>query len=243
MSIKLITELYESRSIDAKLQRVLLCLCDNANDDGVCWPSIGRIAWKLECSEDTVQRAIKNLKALGVVTVIPREGHSNVYRVDLSVLPEKDPYQPSGQTPPQNATPPQNDPHRGMQNAGDTPPQNATQNRQENLQPEPSIVVATKTKRASRIEEPFGIDDATMNWAFSEGFTFQDVAREKDKFVDYHAAKGSTFVDWQRAFKNWLRNSRQFGQRGRATQHPAYYRPNGGLTAEGMAAKARGEIQ
>ena len=26
-------------------------------------------------------------------------------------------------------------------------------------------------------------------------------------------------------------------------QHPNYYKPNGGLTAEGMAAKARGEIQ
>lgn len=108
---------------------------------------------------------------------------------------------------------------------------------------ERSIVPKQKAKRASRIEEPFGIDDATINWAFSEGFTFSDIAREKDKFVDYHASKGSTFVDWQRAFKNWLRNSRQFGQRTTPRTKSNFYKPNGGLTAEGMAAKARGEIQ
>ena len=147
MSIELITELYNRRSVDAKLQRVLLCLCDAANDSGVCWPSIGRIAWKLECSDATVQRAIRDLKDMQVVTVSTRDGHSNVYRVDLSKLPKKEPYQAPISTPLQNDTPLQTDTPRGLQtdtptplqNEGGGPLQNDTHNRKGNHKNEPSI--------------------------------------------------------------------------------------------------------
>jgi len=35
---------------------------------------------------------------------------------------------------------------------------------------------------------------------------------ESEKFQDYHRAKGSTFVDWDAAFRNWCRNAEKFRQ-------------------------------
>jgi hypothetical protein len=35
-----------------------------------------------------------------------------------------------------------------------------------------------------------------------------DVQVEFEKFRDYHLAKGSKFVDWDRAFHTWLNNAR-----------------------------------
>jgi hypothetical protein len=37
-----------------------------------------------------------------------------------------------------------------------------------------------------------------------------DLEREASRFRDHHAAKGSTFVDWNAAFRNWLRNAGEF---------------------------------
>lgn len=37
-----------------------------------------------------------------------------------------------------------------------------------------------------------------------------DLNTERDSFVDYHAANGSTFVDWDAAFSTWLRNAVKF---------------------------------
>lgn len=47
-----------------------------------------------------------------------------------------------------------------------------------------------------------------------------DVAAQAEHFRDHHAAKGSTFADWDAAFRTWLGNALRFGPRslGRTTQ-------------------------
>lgn len=37
-----------------------------------------------------------------------------------------------------------------------------------------------------------------------------DCAAEAERFRDYHAAKGSTFADWDAAFRTWLGNAQRF---------------------------------
>lgn len=61
---------------------------------------------------------------------------------------------------------------------------------------------------------------------FPDGFTFDARAealakswglnphKELAAFRDHHTAKGSIFKDWQAAYRNWLRNSVKFSQRG-----------------------------
>jgi hypothetical protein len=60
---------------------VLLALADNANDDGVCWPSVQTIARKTCTSEREVQRALADLEKMGQITRNYRTGRSVVYQV------------------------------------------------------------------------------------------------------------------------------------------------------------------
>lgn len=60
---------------------VLLSLADNANDSGVCWPSIQNIACRCSLDERSIYRAIGVLEEAGHLSSQPRPGKSTVYRV------------------------------------------------------------------------------------------------------------------------------------------------------------------
>lgn len=60
---------------------VLISLADNANDDGVCWPSVPNIASRTCLSERAVQNAIKWLIEAGILGAQERVGRSTVYTV------------------------------------------------------------------------------------------------------------------------------------------------------------------
>jgi len=68
MSIKLMSAAWDL-DIPSTEKMVLLCLCDFANDDGVCWPSIASIMRKTSKSERTVQAAMKWLKDNGYFAI------------------------------------------------------------------------------------------------------------------------------------------------------------------------------
>ena len=61
---------------------VLLSLCDNANDQGGCYPSIPMIAKRCSMSERTVQGHIQDLKKAGILTVLERYGRSSIYTIN-----------------------------------------------------------------------------------------------------------------------------------------------------------------
>ncbi len=77
---------------------VLLALADHVNvddDTNVCWPSVRLLARKTGSSRSTVQRAIRELRALGLVRVVRRyranrSQSSNGYRVMLSELQRRE---------------------------------------------------------------------------------------------------------------------------------------------------------
>jgi len=60
---------------------VLISLADQANDDGICWPSVSTMAERTCLDERTVQRAIQDLQAEGHLTVQMRSGRSTIYRL------------------------------------------------------------------------------------------------------------------------------------------------------------------
>ena len=60
---------------------VLLALSDNANDEGVCWPSIRTICRKTSLTERTVQKCISRLGEKGLLSVQERYGRSNVFHL------------------------------------------------------------------------------------------------------------------------------------------------------------------
>ena len=61
---------------------VLVSLCDNANDQGECFPSISTIAERCSMGERTVQGHVHDLIKAGILLVQERAGRSNVYTID-----------------------------------------------------------------------------------------------------------------------------------------------------------------
>ena len=86
---------------------VLVSLCDNANDQGECFPSISTIAERCSMGERTVQGHVHDLIKAGILLVQERAGRSNVYTIDprrfrapLAAAPPADPPPRHTRTPP-----------------------------------------------------------------------------------------------------------------------------------------------
>lgn len=99
MSGKLMGQLYEVVLVKPA-RDVALAMADHAHEDGTgVFPSIGRLAWKLDLNRRTVQRHVRALERLGVLEKVrdatryqPAE-----YRIDLSQLDPKPEYEPPSQ--------------------------------------------------------------------------------------------------------------------------------------------------
>lgn len=60
---------------------VLLSLCDNANEQGECFPSVSMIAKRCSMGERTVQAHIQSLTQMGFVSRNERNGRSTIYQL------------------------------------------------------------------------------------------------------------------------------------------------------------------
>ena len=96
MSIYLMTEAFKT-PLPTTQKFVFVALCDNASDEGECYPSVSTLCKKTSLSERAVQGAIKRLVEMGYMSVKMRNGHSTIYRIspvsewpDLSTAPAPD---------------------------------------------------------------------------------------------------------------------------------------------------------
>lgn len=78
---------WELEELPLRESMVLLILCDQANDAGLCWPSQETIARKARLSERSVQRAVAVLKKADLIEVRIRATtagrKSSMYRVNV----------------------------------------------------------------------------------------------------------------------------------------------------------------
>lgn len=89
MSIKIMTWVWEHSQSGGNSRLVLLSMADNANDTGLCWPSLDGIATRARVSVDTVRRAIRHLVDLGEL-VIEEQGsgrRNSHYRIICPTTP------------------------------------------------------------------------------------------------------------------------------------------------------------
>jgi len=50
-----------------------------------------------------------------------------------------------------------------------------------------------------------------------------DASQELTAFRDHHSAKGTRFVDWNAAFRTWLRNAVKFNRGGGRAPAPSFF--------------------
>jgi len=91
VSIYVMNAVWEGFNEGGNLKLALLCLADYADDKGVAWPSMSKIARHLACSESQARRTVHRLVNIGCVEVIGNAfggdpGSSRRYRIKLDRL-------------------------------------------------------------------------------------------------------------------------------------------------------------
>lgn len=69
--------------------------------------------------------------------------------------------------------------------------------------------INNKQKNASQLPDDFTLNETSNEYANARGV---NITSELDGFRNYHTAKGSTFKDWQAAWRTWCDNSVKFGR-------------------------------
>ncbi len=67
MSIKYMTKVWQLQELEPNQKLVFLAICDNANDEGICYPSIDTIQAKTSISRPTVIKVINKLVELNLL--------------------------------------------------------------------------------------------------------------------------------------------------------------------------------
>ncbi|OYD05784.1 helix-turn-helix domain-containing protein [Rhizobium sp. N4311] len=88
MSIKVMSIVWSRAPVQSGDLLMLLALADNADDNGVAFPSVTYLASKARMSQRNVQRCLRSLEGAGYIQIIERGGPSgsNKYRVNLKLL-------------------------------------------------------------------------------------------------------------------------------------------------------------
>lgn len=107
MSTIVMTACWPLQGMSPAQKSVLISLADNANDDGVCWPSVAKISERTCLSERAVRNALRWLEEVKALTAHQRTGRStwyvvspNSYYPGTSCPPAPDAPQPRQDMPP-----------------------------------------------------------------------------------------------------------------------------------------------
>lgn len=124
MSTIIMAQCWTLDGMSAPQKAVLISLADQANDDGVCWPSVGTIARRTSLSQRAVQEALSWLQTTGAVFREYKPNSSTVYKVTpSSYSPAKAPKKRGRATGAAGAPPADGAPHaQGAPLADGAPP-------------------------------------------------------------------------------------------------------------------------
>lgn len=130
MSTVIMSACWPLQGMTATQKAVLISLADNANDEGVCWPSVSNISLRTCLSERAVQGAIKWLCSVGALATSDRTGRSTVYTVTPEAYAPPQQLHPRTKcTPAADAGTPPQDMHPTPADGAPHPRSSCTQNR------------------------------------------------------------------------------------------------------------------
>lgn len=91
MSVRTITRVWDHSKQSSTDLLLLLAIADHADDDGVCWPGIARLAQKTRTSERQTIRNIEKLAKSGEVFLSRQcgRGNSNLYFITVGLTPDE----------------------------------------------------------------------------------------------------------------------------------------------------------
>ncbi len=86
MSIRLMSAIFESKTLGPTERLIMLALADHADDEGRCYPSIARLCQRTGLSERATQTNIKKLVEAGYIRIVigGGKGNANLYFVSAN---------------------------------------------------------------------------------------------------------------------------------------------------------------
>lgn len=195
---------------------VLISLADNANDQGVCWPSIDYIAKRTCMHRASVIRCIQKLEQLGHVVADRSNGRRTTYAITPNLDLFDDAQQGAKRYLSRSAT--GREEHLNQSRSATEPVAPCDTNHQE-----PSRTV--KGARATRLPKDWQPSEAAKQW-FAEEYPGCELKVVVDEFRDYWIAlpngKGVK-ADWDATFRNSVR---KFPPKPRSGPAPAVAGPS-----------------
>ena len=83
MSIAIMNHVWQL-AIPAGQKIVLLSLADQANDHGVCWPSMAKIAARCSITERSVRNHVAEMESSGILRRDVIAGRGTIYHINVS---------------------------------------------------------------------------------------------------------------------------------------------------------------
>lgn len=216
MSIRIMSAVFESRSLGPTDRLVMLSLADHAGEDGTCYPSIARLCQRTGLSERAVQQSIKRLRDDGnlVAKVGGGRGNSTLYTITINPALET----PFEKPRIRNTVSDDINPAFGALNpAADAPEPSRTI--KEALRERGEAKASSQNARGLRLSPEWFLPVDWGEWALSEGMDRDAIRVEADRFRDYwigvSGSKGCK-ADWQATWRNWIRRAMDGNKRGRS---------------------------
>jgi hypothetical protein len=226
MSIKIMSHVWEHSQHKGGDLLLLLAIADHADDQGIAFPSVARLAKKTRMTERNIQLLLKRLLSSRELTIHLGEGPHGCHLYQLTIhdtclchgrgenfSPEKPSGvkkvrgEKSGKILPKISPKPSLDPSEELNLK--TPPI---------IPPGGDVGVSGKKVAMPRMKKKTGyptdpdaqatlrtlvFDAALDGWVREKGLTL-DIAAEWERFGSKAIAKGYQYVDWRQAFMNWL---------------------------------------
>lgn len=184
---------------------VLLALADRADQDGRAWPSYASLIEDTGIDRKTISRALAELRKRGLIQDTG-ERKGDTKQVPVIKLTGLNTIKSQKRNRSQKGTVPFF--HvKSSQNGTPNSSQNGTGNLPEEPIKESKDINTSKkiTKKISMIlPEDFGISEDVREWAREKGYDRLD--EHLERFIGYAKANGKTYVDWDEAFKNAIRD-------------------------------------
>lgn len=227
MSVKVMTAVFDRYPNGGGEMLLALALADHASDDGTrVFPSIKALAEKTRQSERSVQYQLRRMQEAGWLILVSAgnggRSMSSEYRISLDWIKgaEIAPFQKGAIDDVKGA----NDGTKGCNPRQERvqPIAPANNHHESSINHQVTVIGADAPKatsaRATILPTGFMPNETAEQLAGELGL---DLADEQAAFEDHHAAKGTTFKDWQAGFRTWLRNSSKFRQARPAGQRAA----------------------
>lgn len=207
-------------SSGAKL--TLLALANYCNEDGLAYPSQKAMSKKTCLCERAIRTHLVTLENLGIITRQARKRENGSYTSDLFKLHIGAQTSSGNNCQRQNLPTAENDisqrqilPNPAAESAYPDPSLNTTVTKNNHIADKPKATVSvlkTEKKKPTLCPTEFDVTEEMFDWAVSQGIPEIRVRPETEQFLDRNKAKGAAYIDWNAAWRTWMRNAVKFAR-------------------------------